>query len=75
MLQVDPGSVVLGPDEALTVRYRIRDLNHDKVPDLLVYFLAEDSGISCGAIEAEVSGSLYDGTRFAGADMIQLQGC
>ncbi len=74
-LQLDPGTVELGPGGALPDTYRVKDADKDGIPDLLVRYRVPDVGISCGDIELELIGETHAGQRVAGMDRVQTVGC
>jgi hypothetical protein len=74
-LQINPESVIFGPDEALTERYKVKDVDRDGDEDLLMYFRIQNTGILCSDTKATLSGQLYDGTPISGTDTLQIKNC
>ena len=66
-LQVDPGSILLGPTgtEASPVRVRGSDYNKDGYADLILTFKTGDTEIMCGDSEVLLTGMLYSGSIMA----------
>ena len=54
---------------------KIKDVNHDGLPDIFFYFKNRDTGIECGDTEATLVGETYDGTAFEGTDIILVKVC
>ncbi len=76
-LQVDIPTVRFGPDGAKAIRWRtrVRDVNHDSFPDLVLSFKIRRTGIQCGDTEAELTGETHLGESFAGTDSITTVRC
>ena len=72
---VDPGSTRFGPSGAKAERYRIKDINRDGYPDLLLYFRIQQTGISCSDTDATLIGETSGGHSFTGKGTIQTVGC
>ena len=73
--EVEPASVRFGPANAVAIRYKIKDTNHDSLPDMVFYFKIRETGIECGDSEATLSGETYEGAAFEGTDTIVTTGC
>jgi hypothetical protein len=52
---------------------RLRDVNGDGADDLVVRFLARDSGLGSGMVEACIVGETLDGTAVEGCDQIEVR--
>ena len=65
-LQTDIPTVRFGPDGAEANRHKIKDVNRDGIPDLLLRFKVRKTGISCGDTEATVTGETFGGIHFMG---------
>lgn len=76
-LQIDPGTLELGPGGASALPWALsgRDINRDGFPDLLVIFRASETGLQCGDTEATLTGNTYFGEAFSGTDPITTVGC
>ena len=75
---IDPDTVCFGDAEDPTQRdctevpgrTAVLDMNHDRVPDLLLQFNTEESGIDPGDSQACLTGRTLDGTPIAGCATI-----
>ncbi len=74
-LQVDPGTVTLGSGAAKPDRFRIKDVNRDRLPDLMLRFRTPDVGLQCGDTEVELTGETYAGAIVIGTDAVKTVGC
>jgi hypothetical protein len=74
---VDPSSVQFGRRGAKEVHSRghIDDVNGDGLPDLILYFRAQETGILCGDTTATLTGETFAGHTVEGTDFIQTVGC
>jgi hypothetical protein len=70
---VDPGSLELGPNGAPASHHVLYwDINRDGQIDLISRFRAADSGISATDQEACLTGATFDGLRFEGCDVREV---
>jgi len=76
---IDPKSLRFGPAEARPVEdmtdpaifaENIEDLNKDGIPDITVYFAADEAGITHGVDEACVYAKTKDGMRVSGCGRV-----
>ena len=74
-LQVDRATVALGPGEASPDRYRVKDVNRDRLPDLMLRFRTPEVGLQCGDTEVELTGETYAGDNIIGTDAVKTVGC
>jgi len=76
-LQAKLSTVRFGPDGAKPIRWRtrVRDVNRDSYPDLVLQFKIRRTGIQCGDTEAELTGETHSGESFVGTDLISTVGC
>jgi hypothetical protein len=74
-LQIDPATVALGPAEALPDRYRVKDVNRDRLPDLMLRFRTPEVGLQCGDTEVGLTGETYAGESIIGTDKVKTVGC
>jgi hypothetical protein len=61
--------------EAVPVQTVVKDVNHDKFPDLFLYFDTEETGLQCGDILASLTGQTFDGQLVEGSDSVITVGC
>lgn len=74
-LATDPSTVELGPGSAAPDRYYARDVNRDRVIDLMLRFRTPAVGIACGDSSLDINGQTYAGDEIRGMDTIQTTGC
>ena len=74
-LQVNPATVALGPAEASPDRFRVKDVNRDRLPDLMLRFRTPEVGLQCGDTKVELTGETYAGDRIIGTDAVKTVGC
>ena len=74
-LQVDVASVRFGPGNATTNSTRVRDVNHDGLPDLMLRFVIPELGVSCGMERLSLSGRTFAGDEIFGDDFIRTVHC
>jgi len=76
-LQVDPLSVVFGPNEATERHGRghVEDVDNDGDPDLVLHFRVRETGIQCADSLVILSGKTYEGEDITGADSVTPTGC
>lgn len=73
---VDPASTRFGTNAAQPATPPvIADVNGDSIPDLLLHFGTQDTGIQCGDTMAVLTGKTATGSMISGADGIQTVGC
>jgi hypothetical protein len=70
---IDPGKVML--QKATAVSYSIVDRNHDRVPDLIVSFIATDlQDLTTSTTSVTLTAIDVDGTPLVGTDAVIVQG-
>jgi len=76
-VDVDLATVRFGATgtEAAPLRTTRADVNEDGLPDLLLHVAIPDTGITCGATTAALSGRTVDGQEIGGSALIQTVGC
>jgi len=74
-LDVNPDTVRFGPNQALSSRYTVVDIDKDGDDDLLVYFRIQELGISYGDTNATLTAELFDKSQLLGVDSILTKGC
>lgn len=74
-LQVVPASVAFGSGAASPDRYRVKDVNRDRQPDLMLRFRVPEVGLQCGDTEIELTGVTYAGDGITGTDAVKTVGC
>ena len=73
--EIEISTVRFGPDESEANRHKVKDVNRDGLPDLLLRFKIPETGIACGDTEATLTGAIYSGREFTGTDLIITKGC
>lgn len=73
---VDQTSLRFGPNQIPPDRPgHFKDVNHDKLRDLLVQFRVRDNGIQCGDTSLSITGQTVDGIPLQGSGSITTVGC
>lgn len=74
---VDPTTVLFGATgvEAAPVHSALEDVNGDGHTDMILHFLTQDTGITCGNVYASLTGAISGGPRMKGSDSIATVGC
>jgi hypothetical protein len=68
---IDVDSLEAGPDRANAKRYtRVRDVNHDGMPDLMTVYRTRSLGLAFGDTELCVTGATEEGQVFEACDEI-----
>jgi hypothetical protein len=75
--QVDTSSVEFGPGRAKETHGQghVEDVDGDAVPDMMLHFETQETGIQCGDTEATLTGETFGGEKLMGTDSIQTVGC
>jgi hypothetical protein len=72
---VNATTVHFGPNAAQNVSPpTLQDVNGDGLPDLVLHFNQQDTGIACGNTSAVLNGKTITGSTFAGSEAIRT-GC
>lgn len=74
---VDPATVKFGPGGALAQNGagHSEDINNDGLPDLVLQFPTEATGIACGDTSATLTGETFSGTEISGSDSVVTVHC
>lgn len=74
---VDPTTVLFGATgiEAAPVHSSMEDVDGDGDLDMVLLFVTQDTGITCGDTSASLTGELFSGVRFEGSDSIETVAC
>lgn len=73
---IDPASVRFGPAGASPDKNgKLKDVNGDGRPDLVLHFRTQSTGIVCGMTEVSLFGFTFAGRRIEGSDSIKTPGC
>ena len=74
-LQIDILTVLFGPNGSKANRHKVKDVNRDGIPDLLLRFNVNEAGLACGDTEATLTGTAFGGVQFTGTDAIETIKC
>lgn len=72
---VDAASVRFGPSGAAPIQVAFRDVNGDRVPDMVLFFRTSHTGIQCGDASASLTGQTVNAAAFEGSDSVNTVGC
>ncbi len=73
VVDVDAATLAFGPGGApASDGVALEDVNEDGFVDLLAHFRTQASGIGQADTEACLSGATFEGTRFAGCDVVRV---
>ncbi|MEK7408262.1 MAG: hypothetical protein AAB225_24590 [Acidobacteriota bacterium] len=74
---VNPVTVRFGATgtEARPVHYALQDVDADGDNDLILQFNTQDTGLTCGATRAVLTGATFGGIAIRGANSVQTVGC
>lgn len=74
---VDPTTILFGATgmEAGPVRVAMEDVDGDGDTDLILHFITQDTGITCGSDSASLTGAMFSGARIEGSDSIETVAC
>jgi hypothetical protein len=74
---VDPATIRFGPKGATVGdgQSHMKDVDKDGDLDLVLQFRTQDTGITCGALSASLTGQTFDGQTFMASDSIKTIGC
>lgn len=73
---IDQASLRFGPNQALAEgEGKLEDINGDGLPDLVLHFRTQNSGIQCGDTSVSITGQTVNGISIQGTDSITTVGC
>jgi hypothetical protein len=73
---VDQASLRFGPGQASAQgKGHLEDVNRDGLPDLVLHFGTQASGIQCGDTSVSITGQTVNGVPIKGSDSITTVGC
>ena len=74
---VDPTTIrfVASGIEAAPVHSATQDVDGDGDIDMILHFITQDTGITCGNASASLTGEIVSGVRITGSDSIETMGC
>lgn len=68
---VDPDTVLFGPLGAWAEHWALEDIDSDGDEDMILHFRTQDTGITAGDTEAELTGKTLDGRDIHGSDSVR----
>lgn len=74
---VDPTTILFGATGVETgpVHFAMEDVDGDGDIDMVLHFVTQDTGITCGDTSASLTGMIFSGLRVKGSDTIETVGC
>ena len=74
---VDPTTVLFGVTgiEVAPVHSAAEDVDGDGDIDLVLHFVTQNTGITCGNTSASLTGAMYNGVKIKGSDSIETWAC
>lgn len=74
---VDPTTVLFGAtgNEVAPVQWAMEDVDGDGETDLVLHFVTQDTGITCGDNSASLTGATVAGVTIMGSDSIETVAC
>ena len=74
---VDPSTVLFGAtgSEAEPVHSALEDVDGDGDIDMVLHFVTQDTGITCGDSDASLTGATFSGVTVEGSDSIETVAC
>ena len=72
---VNATTVTFGPNLAPAVKSSIQDVNGDGIPDMVLQFTTQNTGIACGQTSATLTGLTNAGVPIQGSDSIKTVPC
>ena len=74
---VDPTTVLFGATgiEVAPVHSATEDVDGDGDIDMVLHFVTQDTGITCGSTSASLLGAMFSGVWIKGSDYIEPVGC
>ena len=74
---VDPTTVLFGATgiEVAPVHSALEDVDGDGDIDMILHFVTQDTGITCGTVFASLTGKMFSGVMIKGTDSIETVGC
>ena len=83
-MTLDYGQIRIGPWNAAPVHDltapsiladHITDINSDGIPDLMMHFAVQETGIACGDTSVKLTGRTLEGRQFEAFSSIVTNGC
>lgn len=74
---VDPTTILFGATgiEVAPVHSAMEDVDGDGDLDMILHFVTQDTGITCGSASASLTGRMFSGVMIKGTDSIETVGC
>jgi hypothetical protein len=74
---IDPATILFGAtgNETAPVHWATQDVDGDGDIDMVLHFVTQETGITCGIASASLTGATFSGVRIKGSDSIETAPC
>lgn len=74
---VDPTTVLFGAtgNEVAPMQSAAEDVDGDGDLDMVLHFVTQNTGITCGTVSASLTGAMFNGVKIKGSDSIETVPC